>query len=475
MTDSFRLQLASRLTGVMALALAVVAVIGFLVLRESLDRQIDANLRNVASVQAASVTDGSSGEMHLHEWELTPDEAASIRELNRWTQVWDRSGRSLLRTQYLTRDLPLDTASLHRAADGEIDRVVQSFQGMEIRSLYYPLGRFGEEHEGHVLQVAAPLTARNDTLETAAAALAGIWLLVVGGTFVGSRWLADRTMAPVRRIIDQAERIEAATLGERIRARADTREYRRLVAVLNSMLDRLDSAFEAQRRFTADASHELRSPLTALRTELELALRSDREVEEYRRVVASALEETERLGELLDDLLTLARSDARAIEPRPREISLGDPVRRAVERVAQEAEEKQIHVTLEADEPVPGTWDPELLERLAWNLVENAVKYTTPGGHVRVRVDTDNGRGVLEVSDTGPGIRNGDLQRIFDRFYRADRSRSDVGGTGLGLSIVRAIAVAHGGRVAAENREEGGARFVVRLPQQDDGAGDRDA
>jgi len=454
----------------MALVLGVAAATGFFALRQTLNRQIDASLRSLASIQAASVTDDPSGEMHLHEWELTPDEAASVRDLNRWTEVWDESGESLLRTQYLTRDLPVDTASLHRAADGDISWAEQRFRGMEIRSLYYPLGRFGEQHEGHVLQVVAPLAARNDTLETAAVILGAIWLLMVGGTFAGSWWLADRTMAPVRRIIDQAERVEAATLGQRIAARADTREYRRLVDVLNSMLDRLDNAFEAQRRFTADASHELRSPLTALRTELELALRSDREPAEYRRVVASALEETERLGDLLDDLLTLARSDAGAIEPRPREISLADPARRAVERVAQQAGEKQIDVTLEADAPVPGVWDPELLERLAWNLVENAVKYTTPGGHVRVRVDRSDGTGVLEVSDTGPGIRDDDMEKVFDRFYRADRSRSDVGGTGLGLSIVRAIAVAHGGEVTAENREEGGARFVVRLPRDD---GDR--
>lgn len=450
----------------MALVLGIAAATGFFALRETLNRQIDASLRSLASIQAASVTDAPAGEMHLHEWELTPEEAASVRELNRWTEVWNGRGESLLRTQYLTRDLPLDTSALQRAAGGEISWAEQSFREMEIRSLYYPLGRFGEPHEGHVLQVAAPLAARNDTLRMAAVILGAIWLLMVGGTFAGSWWLADRTMAPVRRIIDQAEGVEAATLGERIRARADTREYRRLVDVLNSMLGRLDNAFEAQRRFTADASHELRSPLTALRTELELALRSDRDPAEYRRVVASALEETERLGDLLDDLLTLARSDAGAIEPRPREISLVDPVRRAVERVTQQADEKQIDVTLEADAQVPGVWDPELLERLAWNLVENAVKYTTPGGHVRVRVDgSDDGAGVLEVSDTGPGIRDEDIENIFDRFYRADRSRSDAGGTGLGLSIVRAIAVAHGGEVAVENREEGGARFVVRLPR----------
>ena len=335
---------------------------------------------------------------------------------------------------------------------------------MEIRSLYYPLGRLGESHARHVLQVAAPLTARNSTLETAAVGLLLIGLLVTAGTFAGSWWLAGRAVAPARDITRQAEEIGAETLGRRITAHADTREYQRLVEVLNTMLDRLDAAFEAQRRFTADASHELRSPLTALRGEVELALRKERSREEYRRVLESALEEAERLSALAEDLLTLARSDAGVIEPRRRSVRLGEPVARAVERARSRAEEKEIELALGGDGDVSGYWDPELLERLAWNLVENAVKYTSESGRVRVEVGSTDGRAVLEVSDTGPGIPEEDRERIFDRFYRADAARGEGEGTGLGLSIVRAIAVAHGGEVAAESRQEGGSRFRVELP-----------
>ena len=465
---SFRLQLALRFTVAMALALAAVMVLGWLALRATLDRQIDASILSVASIQASSVTDDPSGEMRFHEWNLTPAEAASVRDLNRWAQVWSERGESLLRSQYLTRDLPLDTAALGTAAAGRLAWTEQRFRGMEVRSVYYPLGRLGESHAPHVLQVAAPLAARNQTLETAALGLLAIGLLVTAGTFAGAWWLAGRAVEPVHDITRQAEVIGAETLGRRIDARADAAEYEQLVDVLNTMLDRLDAAFEAQRRFTADASHELRSPLTALRGEIELALRRERSPGEYRRVLASALEEAERLSALADDLLTLARSDAGVIQPRRRETALREHVARAMERNRPAAEDKQIELALRSDDEVVGYWDPDLLERLATNLVENAVKYTPPGGRVRVRTATKDGAAVLEIADTGPGIRGDDRSRVFDRFYRADTARADTEGTGLGLSIVRAIAVAHGGEVTVEDRPGGGACFRVLLPREPD-------
>lgn len=449
----------------MAAALAAMTSVGYLALRETLDRQIEATILSVASIQAASVTDDPTGEMQFHEWNLTPEEAASVQDLNRWAQVWSVEGRSLLRSQFLARDLPLDTAALGAAAGGRLTWTEQSFRGAEIRSLYYPLGRLGESHEPHVLQVAAPLTARNSTLRAAALGLALIALLATAATFAGAWWLAGRLVAPVRDITRQAEAIGAATLGRRITAYADTLEYRRLVDVLNTMLDRIDAAFEAQHRFTGDASHELRSPLTALRGEIELALRKERSPEEYRRVLASSLEEAERLGDLADELLTLARSDAGEMEPRRRHVRLAEPVRRAVDRLRSRATAKRIDIATSDAGDVAGFWDPDLLERMAYNLVENAVKYTSSGGHVRLDIRAEDEIAILDVADTGPGLREADPGRIFDRFYRADVARADSEGTGLGLSIVRAVVQAHGGQVTADNRDEGGALFRVRLPR----------
>jgi len=467
---SFRAQLAYRFTAAMALATGLVAVVGYLALRSVLDRQIEASLLSIASIQASALTDDPTGGMHLHEWDLSPEEASSLRDLNRYVQVWSETGESLIRSRYLTDDLPLDRASLARAIAGAIVWHEDTLAGTHVRSLYYPLGRMGPSHAPHVLQVAAPLEARHRTLYLVRLFLAAVLVMVVGGSFLGSWWLADRAVRPVHEIIDQTEDIGTGTLGRRIRTHADTREYQRLVGVLNTMLDRIDAGFDAQRRFTGDASHELRSPLTALRGELELALRRERDPDEYRRVIASALEETERLSDLAADLLTLARSDAGVMQPRMVPVDLGDRVAECLGRVRGQAEAKNIELRLSAPLPVEALCDPGLLDRLVWNLLDNAIKFTTPGGRVEVSLRSEEEDIVLEVSDTGPGIREDMQARIFERFQRADVSRSSTDGTGLGLAIVEAIVEAHGGRVTAENRPTGGARFRVWFPASGTGA-----
>lgn len=464
---SFRLQLAARFALTMALGLAVIAVLGYAAMRAALDREINSTLLNLASIQAASVTESPSGAMAFHEWELTPEEAASVRDLNRYAQVWTGDGRSLVRSRQLTGDLPLDTAALAVAARGSVAWTEKRFGALPIRSVYYPLGRLGPAHEQHVLQVAAPLSARNDLLRSALAFLVALVTCAGAGTFAGAWWLAEQAIRPVHDVIDRAEAIRPGIHG-RIDAHAGTREYQRLVQVLNRMLERLEAGFEAQRRFTADASHELRSPLTALRGELELARRRERTPDEYRRVLDSALEEVERLCRVADDLLTLARSDAGVIEPRFRSADLAGEVGRTVERLRGAAEARGVALDLHAPATVPTQCDPDLLGRLVWNLVENAIKFTPAGGRVDVSLEATGEAVTLTVADTGPGIAAEHLPRLFERFYRGDAARtpgSETHGTGLGLSIVRAIAELHAGRVAAESRPGGGTLFRAILPR----------
>ncbi len=465
---SLRLSLAIRAALAMTAALAVMSLAVYLAMRQFLDRELNANLINVASIQAASVTADSSGLMRFHEWELTPEEATQIRELNRFAQVWNASGRSLLRSQFVTEDLPLDTAALHRASAGNLVVVEQRYMGMPIRSLYYPLERLGMLHAHHVLQVAAPLEGRNDVLAWLGRFLAAVTAFVGLATFAGGWWLARRMVKPVNEIIDQAESMEARTLSRRIDAHADSREYERLVRVLNTMLARLDHAFDAQRRFTADASHELRSPLTALRGEIEIALRRPRDDQEYRRVLASNLQEVERLSRLAEDLLTLARSDAGVMQPRLQRTDARERARRVLDRLQGNAAAKDVALELRADGDTEGIFDSGLLDQLLWNLVDNAIKFTPPQGHVRVAVVGDDPAVEIRVADTGPGIPTQDVDRIFERFYRADiprTPRDDPASTGLGLSIVRAIADVHNGKVSVRNSPGGGAEFVVRLPR----------
>lgn len=465
MRRSLRFELASRYAVAVAVGIALVAAIGYLILRGALDRQIDASLLSVASIQASSVTDDPTGKMHFHEWDVTAEEAVSLGDLNRYAQIWSESGESLLRSQYLTDDLPVDSVALLRAATGELAWSEGQLRGQHIRSIFYPLGRLGQSHERHILQVAAPLSTRDRTMRTAGLFLVGIVFLVSIGSFGGGWWLAGKTVRPVNEIIDQAEGISGDKPGERISAYAETREFASLVHVLNTMLGRIDEAFEAQKRFTADASHELRSPLTALRGELELALRRERSPEEYRRVIDSSLEESVRLSDLAEDLLTLARADAGVMTLRLQDVDLGERLRIALDRLEPGISEKQIRVSLDASAEATGVYDAKLVDQLIWNLLDNAVKFSPVGGEIDVSATTSGQQLSLEVADTGPGIPQDAMDRVFERFSRADDAHS-AEGTGLGLSIVRAVAEVHGGSVQASNRDSGGAVLQVCLPLQ---------
>ena len=463
---SFRFQLSLRFTLSMALAVAAISVASVLTLRTLLDRELRESILNVASIQAASVVDAPGpGQMRFHEWELTPDEAASVGELLRYAQVWSEGGQSLLRSQFMTEDLPLDREALVAASEGELAWAEARFQGAPILSLYYPLARFGPAHQRHVLQVAAPLTAREEMVRRLALFFAAIAAVVTLASAAGSWWLAGRAVRPVHEVIDQAEAIGAGSLDRRIEAYADTREYRRMVEVINMMLARIQRAFEAQTRFAADASHELRSPLTALRGEMEIALRKERDAGEYRRVLESSLEEILRLSRITEDLLILARADAGFLRGGEEEVRLAEVAESVVGRLRRRAQEKGLTLELHAPGDEGARIDPGLLAQVLWNLTDNAVKFTPAGGRVDVEIERRDGELAIAVRDTGPGL--GDHpERVFDRFVRLDPARTpgEDSGTGLGLSIVRAIVEGLGGRIAAENVNGGGARFSVVLP-----------
>lgn len=463
---SFRVQLAVRFAVGMTVAVVLISAASLWTLRVILDRELDAGILNVASIQAASLVDAPDGAMHFHEWQLTPDEAASVRDLIQYAQVWSEGGRSLLRSQFMTEDLPLDRAALRQATEGDLIWREQVFDGIPVRSVYYPLGRFGPPHDRHVLQVAAPLAPRDDMLGRLAVLFGGLAGVVLVGSAAGGWWLAGRAVRPVHDVMDQAEEIGAGSLDRRIHAWSDTREYHRLVEVLNTMLGRIQHAFDTQTRFTADASHELRSPLTALRGEIEIALRKERSAEEYRDVLESNHEEILRLSRITDDLLTLARADAGALGPRPESLDLADFARTVSERFRRRSAAAGVALGIHTEGPDTLPVDGGLVGRIVWNLVDNGLKFTPRGGRVDLRLAVGGPGLRIVVEDTGPGLGR-DPDRLFDRFYRADTARTpggDAPGTGLGLAIVDALVESLGGAVDATNRPEGGARFEVVIP-----------
>jgi len=296
-------------------------------------------------------------------------------------------------------------------------------------------------------------------------ALGALILLGATATLVGAWTLVGSAMRPVHEIATQATRIEAGTLGQRIAAHADTEEYRALVAVLNRMLERLEQGFNAQRRLTSDVSHELRTPLTALRGEIEVALRADRSPREYQQVLRSALEETERLSRMAEDLLLITRAESHLLNPDIGPHDLNQAVRAALTPLRGRVAEKGLRIDAALDDALPTVAvDAALVTRLVAALLDNAVKYAPPEGAVRVVTEPGPDGAHLVVEDSGAGIAPADLPHVFEPFYRADQARTRGDGTGLGLALAAAVVRAHGGRIAARNGPQGGAQFDVVLP-----------
>jgi heavy metal sensor kinase len=282
----------------------------------------------------------------------------------------------------------------------------------------------------------------------------------------GGYWLSRRALAPVDEITQAARDIGAQDLGRRLVVHKTGDELERLADTLNGMLGRLETAFQRITKFTADASHELRTPVSVMRTSAEITLRKPRSEEEYRETLAQILHESERLSQLIEQLLILARSDAgSAVLPMVR-TDLKEPFRNACQQASILAGKKQLAFTERVPEkPLWVHGDSPSLERLFLILLDNAVKYTPDGGRIEVQLNSEDGFAVAAVRDTGIGVAAEDIPHVFERFYRADRARSrDFGGSGLGLAIGTWIAQVHGGEIRVESKLANGSCFEVRLP-----------
>jgi heavy metal sensor kinase len=291
---------------------------------------------------------------------------------------------------------------------------------------------------------------------------AGVLLIGLAGGWVISR----RIFRPVAVISDAASRISAANLSGRIDTAALDAELVELARVLNATFDRLEAAFARQARFTADASHELRTPLTVIRSQAELALSRPRTPEEYQKAIQACLTATERMTDLVERLLALARADAGRAGLRAEPVALDRLLADAAAGLAPLAARKSVTITTELA-PVVVTGDPTALSQVAVNLIGNGIEYNRPGGRVLVKLTTERGRATLAVSDTGPGIAAEHRPHVFERFYRADKARSRAaGGTGLGLAICKAVVEAHGGEIGFDTEPDRGTTFWVRLPER---------
>jgi two-component system heavy metal sensor histidine kinase CusS len=298
------------------------------------------------------------------------------------------------------------------------------------------------------------------------------WLWAVLGVAVvvcplaGYRF-ARRGIRPVQEIAETARRTGSATLDARIDPSGYPVELASLALTFNAMLDRLEDSFRRLSQFSADIAHELRTPISNVRGEAEVALSRARSMEEYREALTSCLEESVRLSDLIENLLFLARAESPGMHLKREEVHLIKNLTAVCEYYEAAAAEAGVRLSVESGDEVTLSLDRGLLQRAVANLVANAIAHTPAGGTVTLRANADSEHARIEVCDTGVGIPSEDLVRVFDRFYRVDRARSSgLGSVGLGLAIVKGIAVLHGGWPEIESEPGRGTRIVLVFPTQ---------
>jgi heavy metal sensor kinase len=363
----------------------------------------------------------------------------------------------------------------------ELSRALQPDGSASPLSWTAPSGRRYRVHSvsesSHRVAAAVEETFLRDTLWTLAVILATGIPFAAALAIAGGYFLAGRVLSPVGAMAQKAREISAESLAKRLPVDNARDEFGQLATVFNDTLSRLQDAFERLRRFTADASHELRTPLTAMRSVGEVALQNTLDAAAYRDVIGSMLEEVDRLTRLVESLLILTRADSRKVQLTPEDLDLGGLAGHVIDQLRVLADEKQQELVLRTPIRVHATGDAALIRHALMNLIHNAIKYTPNGGAITVEVNATNGRAIVEVRDTGPGIPAAHRDRIFDRFYRVDAGRSrEEGGVGLGLAIARWAVEANGGQIELASEGRDGSLFRVILPTRDDSSaagGDR--
>ena len=440
---------------ILAVSLALFGALAYVAISHSMRATVDAELRQRAqAVRDIINEDAPSGEAALQD---------EFREL-----IDSQGAGARLRVAYSGGGVVFASPGLKQPIEYKQERsAVRPFsvfiRGERFRFLRETVEAGGGRYD---IEVAASLEAFDSSLEQFRGLLyaAGPIFLILAA--LGGYWLSKRALAPVDQITQAAHSIGGQNLSRRLAVPRTSDELERLADTLNEMLSRLEAAFQRITQFTADASHELRTPISVMRANAEITLRKSRTEPEYREALSKILDETEKVTRLIEQLLLLARADSGSAVLQMTRSDLNVAMQNACRGARAFAEAK--HLNFSQAMPASPVWvqgDSASLERLFTILLENAVQYTPSGGEIEVRLDAEDGFAVANVRDTGTGIAKEDIGRVFDRFYRADRARSrESGGTGLGLAIGRWIAEAHHGEIRVESEPAKGSTFRVRIP-----------
>lgn len=461
---SFRARLVISFTlltaAVTALLCAWVSQLTSDALRDDIDRLI----RDRAYVLSRAVTGMS---LRLQPWmeAILETDRLGIR-----AQVLDADGKVATQSANLAAPLPFSEAAKNAAATS-ITAFTETLPGpdgtaMRIATVPVSVFRDGKNVILGYSQVALPEAVRDSRLRTLRAGFGVAIATSALAACVLASLLVQGWLRTVDAAAESARRIGSGhNLRERLFVPANEDDLARLARAFNELLDRLESAHGTQQRFLADASHELRTPLTVLRGEIEVALRRERPAADYRDVLESSREEIERLSRLTENLLALARSDAGEALTAAEPVELGALCEKVRASLAARAAAAEVSIEIQAPEPLWVTGDALALERICWNLADNALRYSPAGETVTLRLERAGASASLQVEDEGLGISAEHLPHLFERFYRVDKARArQDGGAGLGLAIVKALVTAHGGEVRVASTVGKGSVFTVLLP-----------
>ena len=454
---SIRLKLTAWYVAILLASLSLFAIVAFVAMRKGIEKSVDESLEG----QADGVAEVMGRVLQQEPAEL-PDELSEHQELREqadFLQVCDQNGHWIYRSRLMTHyDIPVPVKATYAAYN------VMSAH-LPLRVLVREINAGGQTYR---IQVAAPMDDFYDAIDQFQLMILLLSPLLLILASAGGYWLSRRALRPVDRITRAAQEINSNNLAKRLDVPRTGDELQRLSETLNSMLGRLEASFNRIAQFTADASHELRTPLALMRTTTEVSLRTSQTVADYREAQEDILAELEKTSSLLEKLMLLARADAGVETLQRAPVNLAECLRDACKDGKILAQAKQVKFSADIDGTdlvVQG--DSQALHRLFLILLDNAVKYTPPGGSVTLGLRRSNGSAVAEFRDTGIGVSAEDLPHIFDRFYRADKARSrEFGGVGLGLSIARWVAEAHGGSIEVQSTPAAGSVFRVRLPLQ---------
>ncbi len=393
-----------------------------------------------------------------------PDEVAFIKTAARYYQVYEvHSGMMLAESDELrATGIQYSQQDLEHYAQGQPSFIdLQTDQGkIRLRNESLPA-----EGDLFLLVVGASARPMEDTLNSFLKALA--WLIPSGVLLaaMASWFMAGKALQPVAELGKAAGEIVVSRLDRRLPVRGTHDELDQLAIQFNDTLAKLEKAVGEMKQFTASISHELRTPLAVLRGEAEVALMEANSTDHYRRILASQLEEFEKLSRMINQLLTLARAESGEVNIAREPVNISNMTRSLAEQLEPVAASKDVTLLCNCEPGVILSGDASWIERIILNLADNAIKFTLPGGHVWITVTKSMNDAVLEIADDGIGIAAEGIPRIFERFYRADPSRANrADGAGLGLSLVKWAVDQHQGSIHVESTPGSGTRFIVKIP-----------